>query len=162
MICMRGKHENLYFLNTHSSWRYKLQWSYQMTCAVDTPIKYTFCWHLFLCYVMNDQKKENSYSTREFTCFCKWLTNFITELYLVPDCGIDGSLSAPTIPGIELITLTRLSSFHFAVVRLLCFHFYRPFCTFFFVLINVSRAVWKWSLKIDNEIQTRLKYGRKS
>jgi hypothetical protein len=128
MFSMRGTHENLYSLNTHSWRRYKLRWPYQMshaifTCAVVTPIRYTVYWHLFLCCVIKIRKKNQFILNVSLLVSVSGWTIFIRELYLVPDCGIDGSLSAPTFPGFELITLTRLSSFHFAVVRLSCFHF---------------------------------------
>jgi hypothetical protein len=79
MFSIRKTQEKLYSLNTHSWWRHKLRWSFQMsqamfTCVVVTPIRYTLCWHLFLCCVTNDQKKH-SYSKRELAGFCKWLTN---------------------------------------------------------------------------------------
>jgi hypothetical protein len=45
------------------------------TCAVVASVRYTFCWHLFLCCIMNDQKKRQCSSKRECTGCCKWLTN---------------------------------------------------------------------------------------
>jgi len=134
-----------------------------MTCAVDTPIRHTFCWHLFLCCLMNAKKNPHTVirHVNLLVSVSGWPI-FITELYLVPDCGIDGSLSAPTFQGFELITLTRLSSFHFAVVRLPCFHFYRPFCIFFRFDQYFNGSV-QLELKNRQRISDSwLKYGRKS